>query len=328
MTRLTLILASAAVAAQIACGQAAPAWVTMVDPQEHAFSIDVPRGWKAYGGMFRASAVDVKPFVDMASPDGAIDIRVGDASIPSYDLPSPTLQRLQQRYRAPGAAGQFVAPYASGDRFAAHYGLSRFGSMCQNVQVSRTGQAQPTLGTGAYGTHITAGWAGFTCAQNGRRLDAYVYAETLEVLPTPGSAGKWYVVVLGSVIAPEARAKEAGDLLLHSYKSVALNPVWKQEQAQRIKAATGAVVAGSQWSTSVYNHALSSYQQNMKLQAREVDNFNDIQLGQTYAVGTNGQTYVVPSGKGGAQWIDPLNAVKESPLTPGSGFTQLTPISR
>jgi len=254
--------------------------------------------------------------------------RVGDASIPSYDLPNPRLQALGQRYsgRGTSAARAFVAPYASGDQFAARYGQSRFGNMCQNLQVSKTGQSEPTMGRGTNGIRITAGWAGFTCTENGRPTDAYVYAETLEVLPTFGSAGKWYVIVLGSAIAPEKRAKEAGDLLLHVYKSVGLNPAWQREQAGRIRAATAGVVAGSQWSTSVYNNALSNYKKNMDLQAREVDNFNDVQLGQTYAMGANGQTYVVPTGSGGTQWIDPFNSVKESPLTPGAGYTQLTPL--
>ena len=150
--------------------------------------------------------------------------RVGDASIPSYDLPNPRLQALGQRYsgRGTSAARAFVAPYASGDQFAARYGQSRFGNMCQNLQVSKTGQSEPTMGRGTNGTRITAGWAGFTCTENGRPTDAYVYAETLEVLPTFGSAGKWYVIVLVSAIAPEKRAKEAGDLLLHVYKSVRL----------------------------------------------------------------------------------------------------------
>ncbi len=330
MKSSTRMLMFAAFGAGMACAQTAPGWVTMVDAREHAFSIDVPRGWKAYGGMFRSSVVDVKPFVDMTSPDGEINLRVGDASIPSYDLPNPRLQALQQRFNRSrtSAARQFVAPYASGDEFAARYGQSRFGGVCQNLQVSKTGQSEPTMGRGTNGIRITAGWAGFTCSENGRPTDAYGYAETLEVLPTLGSAGKWYVIVLGSAIAPDKRAKEAGDLLLHAYKSVVLNPDWQREQAARIRAATAGVVAGSQWATSVYNNTLANYKRNMDLQAREVDNFNDVQLGQTYARGANGQTYVVPTGNGGTQWIDPFNSVKESPLTPGPAYTQLTPISR
>src|ERR1035441_619868 len=55
-------------------------WITVRDTREQAFSIDVPKGWKTYGGMFRFSSVDARPFVDMTSPDGKTNIRVGDRS--------------------------------------------------------------------------------------------------------------------------------------------------------------------------------------------------------------------------------------------------------
>ena len=42
------------------------------------------------------------------------------------------------------------------------------------------------------------------------------------------------------------------------------------------------------------------------MQASEVDNFNDVLLGQTYARTASGQTYAVPAGRGGTQWVDPL----------------------
>ena len=99
-------------------------------------------------------------------------------------------------------AGPFIAPYASGDVFATKYGQQRFPSVCQNVQVTKTGQSQPLWKFNLAGTRVTAGWAGFTCVSNGHPMSAYVYSETLEVLPTFGSPGKWYAVILGSAVAP------------------------------------------------------------------------------------------------------------------------------
>jgi hypothetical protein len=336
MKHFILLLGSLTVVAGAGLAATSSGWVTMVDPREQAFSIDVPQGWKAYGGMFRSNAVDTRPFIDMTSPDSKMNIRIGDASIPSYHLPNVRLEMMQKmqnlRMRARlgnrSAASRFVAPYATGDEFAAKYGAQRFQSLCQNVQVAKTGQSEPAWGRGVRGTRITAGWAGFTCTQNGQQMSAYVYAETLEVLPTFGSTGKWYVISLGSTIAPNDRKKEAGDLLAHSFKSVAMNPAWIQAQRQRISMATQQVIAGSEASTQVYNQASASYQRNMHMQAQEVDNFNDVQMGQTYARTANGQTYVVPAGHGGTQWVDPLGSVKESALVPGPGYSQLQTISR
>lgn len=305
----------------MAQAQSNTGWTTVTDPREHAFSIDIPQGWKAFGGMFRSNPVDARPFVDMTSPDGRTNIRIGDASIPSYDLPNPALERLH-------SIGKFVAPYPSGDQFAAKYGQTRFPVLCQNLQLSKTGQAEPTWGRGSGGIRITAGWAGFTCASNGQLMGAYVYAETLEVMPTFGSAGHWYVITLGSVIAPMQQGRAAGDMMAHSYKSIALNPEWMRSQGQMIAAVRQGILNSAAAVQRIYDQASQSYQKNMQMQAREVDNFNDVQLGQTYARSAAGQYYVVPTGRGGTQWVDPLGVVKESAMVPGPGFTQLTPTSR
>ena len=67
MKHPTLLLSSLAAMAAAGIAQTSstparnPGWGTMVDPREQAFSIEVPQGWKAYGGMFRNNAVDVRP---------------------------------------------------------------------------------------------------------------------------------------------------------------------------------------------------------------------------------------------------------------------------
>ena len=78
----------------------------------------------------------------------------------------------------------------------------------------------------------------------------------------------------------------------------------------------------------IFDEASANFQKNMKMQAEQSANFNDVLLGQTYARDASGKTYVVPTGTGGTQWIDALNVVKESPMVPGPGYTKLTPISR
>src|SRR6202451_3693400 len=70
---------------------AAPAgnitWVKFTDPLEQAFTLEVPQGWTVKGGMFRLGYSDHREMVDMTSPDGKINIRLGDLSIPPYFLP-------------------------------------------------------------------------------------------------------------------------------------------------------------------------------------------------------------------------------------------------
>jgi hypothetical protein len=55
-------------------------WITVRDTRENAFSIQVPQGWKTYGGLFRFSTIDTRMIVDMTSPDGLTNLRVGDST--------------------------------------------------------------------------------------------------------------------------------------------------------------------------------------------------------------------------------------------------------
>ena len=74
-----------------AAGATGMNWVTMRDTREKAFSIQVPQGWKTYGGLFRFSAIDARMIVDMTSPDGLTNLRVGDSTVPPYRVPGPFL---------------------------------------------------------------------------------------------------------------------------------------------------------------------------------------------------------------------------------------------
>ena len=183
-------------------------WVTVRDNREQAFSIEVPKGWKVYGGMFRFSSVDARPFADMTSPDGKTNIRVGDATIPGYSVPNPWLPRQPH-----------MAAYASGDVFAKKYGQARFGSMCQSLQVQEVHPMTPKYhqaGQGLFRT--TGGEAIFGCTEKGQPMAGYVYAETM--LTGPGGPGSiWSVVALGSFLSPASQAQAVGATPKHAGES-------------------------------------------------------------------------------------------------------------
>ncbi len=64
-------------------------YVTWSDPHEHAFHLEVPQGWKADGGAFRFSPMDVRIAYQVVSPDKSITILMGDSRLPASFL-SPT----------------------------------------------------------------------------------------------------------------------------------------------------------------------------------------------------------------------------------------------
>jgi len=286
-------------------------WVTVRDAREQAFSIQVPQGWKTYGGLFRYSNIDARMVVDMTSPDGLTNLRVGDATIPPYRVPGPFLKQ-----------GPGVAPYVTAKVFATKYGQARFASMCQGLVVTKSDDMAPKFHPAQQGiSHTTGGDVYFSCTKNGAPMDAYVYAETM--LMGPGGPGSsWLVVSLASVIAPAAQGTAAGALLQHAGASLAMNPAWTQMQdrlnnqaIQQINASTQATIAAT--------NAENSREQGM-ISALNNDSFNDVINGVQSTTDASGQKYITPLGTGGTQWVNGNNQVVESGLSPGAGFSQLS----
>jgi hypothetical protein len=294
-------------------------WVTVRDAREKAFSIDVPQGWKTIGGMFRFSSVDARPFVDMTSPDGRSNIRVGDATIGGYATPSPFIPRGTPN----------VAPYASGDVFAKKYGLARFARICQNIQVAQSHPMTPKYHQPGQGLiRTTGGETIFTCSNNGQAMAGYVYSETM-LVGSGGPNSQWYVIALGSFLAPVDKAQAVGEMLKHSGESLRLNPEWaKMEQAQ-VDEKTREINNATRASMAMGAAQRAHQARIMGMQAQENDNFNDVINGVTFTRDPQtGQTREVQTLQGGQKWINGNNVVVDSALSPGPAFHQLETISR
>src|SRR5262249_155218 len=75
--------------AALVVGQAESAWAPLQDSSpEHAFVLEVPKGWIAKAGTFRLGYSDVRLMIDLKSPDGKANVRIGDVSIPAYAIPN------------------------------------------------------------------------------------------------------------------------------------------------------------------------------------------------------------------------------------------------
>jgi hypothetical protein len=290
-------------------------WVTVRDPREQAFSIAVPKAWKTYGGLFRFSAVDTRLVVDMTSPDGNTNIRVGDSTVPPYTVPGPFLR-----------PGPHTAAYASGGVFASKYGQARFGSMCQGLQVTQSQAMAPKYHSAGGGLiRTTGGEAYFTCTKDGAAMAAYVYAETTLVGPG-GPGSNWMVVSLGSVIAPAAEGTAAGAMLQHAGESLAINPAWMQVQTQLNNQAIQQINASTQATIAATN--LENARERAMISALQNDSFNDVINGVSLRVDpSTGKQYEAPLGMGGAQWVNGSNVVVESAMSPGLGFNRLQTVN-
>jgi hypothetical protein len=63
-------------------------FVKWTDPNEHAFSVDVPEGWKVTGGANRIARTHVNQSLQLESPDRNMLIVVGDANLPLFSIPN------------------------------------------------------------------------------------------------------------------------------------------------------------------------------------------------------------------------------------------------
>ncbi len=226
-------------------------WAKFVDPVEHAFTIDVPAGWRVSGGIKRMSTVDIRSGVEAISPDNTIDLFYGDPSIPVYTPPSPMLAagglRQGMTYSA-GYGNQFlIEPYLNGQAFSAQWGQTRVAKDCTNV--TRTGaRARPdanqaidmAYAQGGARTSILAGESVFTCNLRGMPGAGYVFAAT-ELVQTQVSS-LWDVKSLVGFVSAAPRGNTAYMLLGHMVQSLAINPQWQIAQNQTA-AQTSRIVA-------------------------------------------------------------------------------------
>src|SRR6266478_2622410 len=76
---------------------AALSFVTWKEPNEGAYTINVPQGWKISGGIRRRTPVDVRSAVNVVSPDGTIHIFIGDYDVPPAREPDQLTQMAGMR---------------------------------------------------------------------------------------------------------------------------------------------------------------------------------------------------------------------------------------
>jgi len=205
------------------------AWTNFQDPFEQAFSVEVPRGWKVRGGLFRMGFSDERPMVDLLSPDGRINVRLGDLSIPTYTMPNAYHQREGEPYDLGAQAQLVVARYRTGPEFAVMYSHARFYQDCRNA----AGDAGdlgftipdyiPTEGPAPAGT---AGAIAYHCGAGAMERIAFAYAKTFQ------SGGIWSVMTLGSFISSPDKASIARAVLLHCAQTFKLTPAWIEKQKQ------------------------------------------------------------------------------------------------
>ena len=276
------IARAAAIASLMAI--AAPAFAdttTYTEPTENAFSVDVPAGWNVSGGVQRQSPTELHTWLALSSPDGGTVMFMGDPEVPSFLVPSQFAP--PDTWKATMIGVSFVAPYETGEEFAANY-APRFASQsCADVKITGT-QPEPDAAEAALGQfqqfaaaagangqppQFDGGAAFFSCDIGGKPYLGEVIAVTSHV--APGGVGERWGVPDEWLLGGRAPAGEAGDadaVLRGLPGTFRINPQWRQGVIQQTRQVMAEIQQNGQRQMATLqgiadseNHMLTSMEQ-------------------------------------------------------------------
>jgi hypothetical protein len=232
-------------------------FTTWHDPRENAFELGVPKGWKVTGGWIRKNSVDAGGVVQAQSPDGKIQIIIGDPDIQSYQTPGRASQMMGLREGqsvANGGSSVIISRFLTGSQFAQQFIRSR---MCRQAAVTdaselreltmdmnSTLQAYSSQRFGAqFASQASAGDAEYRCAGGA----GYVQATTLWIRAASGQAANagaaWWVWRLGAYQVSDVQQSGLAYYVLNTMlETLKFDPRWSARNEQNVDATAKAAM--------------------------------------------------------------------------------------
>lgn len=325
--------------ALIFVGQTSAAFAAdWTDPLEQAFTVDVPQGWTVKGGLFRLGYSDTRPMIDLTSPDGRINVRLGDVAVPTYFVPNQLHPMEGDVYDLGAQAQMTVARLRSGQEYATLYATTRFKGACSNpvARQPEAGALLQELPEETPSLKSSSGQAAFRCESN--RGDSnrvtYVYATTSLY------QGFWIVRTLASYIAPADQAALARSIIARASASFKISPQWRERQKkmdadalvyqqarqqQRMRALSQQVAQFEMTMQNMRNQ-VSAFERQQDKQARQVEEVGNILTGITPTIDPLGNRRDVFTGPKSRYWTDLTGRTVNSDTPPGPGWKELTPV--
>lgn len=312
-------------------------WVKFTDPLEQAFTLDVPQGWTVKGGMFRLGYSDHRQMVDITSPDGKINIRLGDISIPPYFVPNQS-HREGEVYDLGAQAQGRVARYRTGQEFSAAYGKVRFAHVCTNLTLEQNAlppiakpSEPPAQNSGSIKT--SDGEATYSCSSAKGPRVGYVFSQTAP------AEGLWQVINLVSYVTPDAQVAETRSVIEHCEKTFVLSPAWVQKQRQLDEQALvyqrerqqarmrqlSEQVAQFEVKMQAMQNQVNQFERGQPQRQSQFEAFDNVIRGVTPTVDPFGNEHEVMTGPKNSYWRNPATGeTVNADRSPGPGWQQLT----
>lgn len=209
-------------------------YVQWQDPNEQAFTMAFPAGWRVQGGTVRPGLAAVKAEVAATSPDDQVRLWFGD-HYQMFVEPNPMLafggMVAGGSYMDPAGYRWVVQPYAPGASFLYYHFLpARLGAFellsWQDLpQLAATGRS--------FGiNHFDAGEVHYRFSRNGQTYLGHAIAITEVINPGFGSSRMWHLwrLVLNEALPDRQHEGEAA--MAHGSATFAINPWWAQMQTQ------------------------------------------------------------------------------------------------
>lgn len=305
-------------------------WQIFRDPNEGAFQLEMPQGWKMLGGTARRSALQLTLWAQAVSPDGATVIALNDPNEPVRITPGPMLDATGFHegsvYNAGAGNAYLVARYVSGAQFAAAWGMKQLNSFCAAIRVVGT-RPRPDLSqqinalVGASGITFDYGEATFSCSRNGVPIMADALVRTM-LARVGGPGGIWQPDAIVAFAAPAPVAGVAAGIVAHMIKTVQINPSWamsvsrttaeiSQINAQANAAVSDSIMSGWEQRGAIMDRVMAQ-DERVRL---GIDVYSDPVTGTEYTVNNSNRYYWTDAGGNilGTDTADP----------PGPAFRQL-----
>jgi hypothetical protein len=311
-------------------------WVRFEDPFEQAFTVDIPKGWNARGGMFRLGYSDERPMIDIASPDGLVNVRLGDVSVRTYELPGRFHMREGEVDDLGAQAQLAIARYRSGPEFAVAYSHARFFRACHNPIADSEDVdfvMQDYLPADASAKQITTGQIAYRCDTNQGTRITFAYART-------SLCGRLWQAALVSFMAPQRRASLARTIALHCALSFRLGSAWIEYQKQMDAQGLRYQRARQQEHLYQLNQQVQEFDAKMRSRRDQVEAFRRQQNArseqvESFTQALRGVTPTIDPMAGEAReawtgpksryWVNGLGDVVNSDLQPSPAWRQLQP---
>jgi hypothetical protein len=214
-------------------------YVPWKEPFEGAFTTEAPRGWKITGGLYRFAPVDVRPQIEVGSPDGAIHIQFGDAKLTAFAPPGPSSQLRGlsegQSYAVNGIT-YTVLRYLNGAQASRMYVQVKLAKEHPGLEITGTRdlpelteQANSKSAQSGLPIHHSVGETQFTYTENGKTVHGLCMTRTQ--LMGSVSTGMWSAYP-NTVTATADRLEAARGVMMHMIERTVGNPQWDAE-AQR-----------------------------------------------------------------------------------------------